>query len=109
MDLVVKKINGDEFVYNNTSMIGIKPDDNMLVLVADDVKINAQLDEIDEYYFVDSKPKELYVVVNKAKIDRDGLPTFVTFGYDLQQLLSAYHGKAYQIMKVKTLSDREEW
>ena len=103
MDLVVKKINGDEFVYNNTSMIGIKPDDNMLVLVADDVKINAQLDEIDEYYFVDSKPKELYVVVNEKKIDRDGLPAFVTFGYDLDQLLSVYHGKSYRIFNLGEL------
>ena len=103
MDLVVKKINGDEFVYNNTSMIGIKPDDNMLVLVADDVKINAQLDEIDEYYFVDSKPKELYVVVNEKKIDRYGLPTFVTFGYDLDQLLSVYHGKSYRIFNLGEL------
>ena len=84
-------------------MIGIKPDDNMLVLVADDVKINAQLDEIDEYYFVDSKPKELYVVINEAKIDRDGLPTFVTFGYDLQQLLSVYHGKSYRIFNLGEL------
>lgn len=100
MDLVVKKVNGDEFVYNNTSMIGIKPDDNMMVLVANDVKINAQLDEIDEYYFVESKPKELYVVVNEAKIDRDGLPTFVTFGYDLQKLLTTYHGKAYKIFNL---------
>ncbi|XZO08229.1 hypothetical protein ABU186_01870 [Weissella paramesenteroides] len=33
----------------------------------------------------------------------------VTTGNDLYELLSAYHGKAYQIMKVKTLSDREEW
>lgn len=103
MDLVVKKVNGDEFVYNNTSMVGIKPDDNMLVLVADDVKINAQLDEIDDYYFVDSKPKELYVVINEAKIDRDGLPTFVTFGYDLQQLLSVYHGKSYRIFNLGEL------
>lgn len=103
MDLVVKKINGDEFVYDNTSMIGIKPDDNMLVLVANDVKINAQLDEIDEYYFVDSKPKELYVVVNEKKIDRYGLPTFVTFGYDLEQLLSVYHGKSYRIFNLGEL------
>lgn len=103
MDLVVKKINGDEFVYNNTSMVGIKPDENMMVLVANDVKINVQLDEIDEYYFVDSKPKELYVVVNEKKIDRYGLPTFVTFGYDLQQLLSAYHGKSYRIFNLGEL------
>lgn len=103
MDLVIKKINGDEFVYDNTSMIGIKPDDNMLVLVADDVKINAQLDEIDEYYFVDSKPKELYVVINEAKIDRDDLPTFVTFGYDLEQLLGTYHGKSYRIFNLGEL------
>ena len=33
MDLVVKKINGDEFIYDNTNMIGIKPDENMLALV----------------------------------------------------------------------------
>lgn len=103
MDLVVKKINGDKFVYNNTRMIGVKPDDNKMVIVANDVEINAQLDEIDEYYFVDSKPKELYVVVNKAKIDRNGLPTFVTFGYDLDQLLSAYHGKSYRIFELGEL------
>lgn len=103
MDLVLKKINGDEFIYGNTSMIGIKPDENMMVLVANDVKINAQLDEIDEYYFVESKPKELYVVVNEAKIDRDGLPTFVTFGYDLQKLLTTYHGEAYRIFNLGEL------
>lgn len=103
MDLIVKKINGDEFIYDNTSMIGIKPDENMMVLVANDVKINAQLDEIDEYYFVDIKPKELYAVVNEAKIDRDGLPTFVTFGYDLQKLLTTYHGKAYRIFNLGEL------
>ena len=103
MDLIVNKINGDELVYNNTSMVGIKPDENMMVLVANDVKINVQLDEIDEYYFVDSKPKELYVVVNEKKIDRYGLPTFVTFGYDLQQLLSAYHGKSYRIFNLGEL------
>lgn len=103
MDLIVKKNNGDEFVYDNTSMIGIKPDENMMVLVANDVKINAQLDEIDEYYFVESRPKELYVVVNEAKIDRDGLPTFVTFGYNLDKLLSAYHGEAYRIFNLGEL------
>lgn len=103
MDLVLKKVNGDEFIYDNTSMIGIKPDENMMVLVANDVKINAQLDEIDEYYFVESKPKELYVVVNEAKVDRDGLPTFVTFGYDLQKLLTTYHGKAYRIFNLGEL------
>ena len=97
MDLVVKKINGDEFIYDNTSMIGVKPDDNMMVVVANDVKINAKLDEIDEYYFVDNKPKKLYVVVNEKKIDRNGLPTFVTFGYDLKKLLSAYIGESYRI------------
>ena len=103
MDLIVKKINGDELVYNNTSMLAIKPDENMMVLVANDVKINAQLDEIDEYYFVDSKPKELYVVVNEKKIDRYGLPAFVTFGYDLDQLLGTYHGKSYRIFNLGEL------
>ena len=103
MDLVVKKINGDEFVYANTSMIGIKPDDNMMVLIANDVKINAQLDEIDEYYFEDRKPNILYIVVDQKKIDRYGLPTFVTFGYDLDQLQSVYYGKDYRIFELGEL------
>ena len=53
-----------------------------------------------EDVFEVEKPKELYVVVNEKKIDRYGLPTFVTFGYDLQQLLSAYHGEAYRIFNL---------
>ena len=81
-------------------MIGIKPDDNMMVLVANDVKINAQLVEIDEYYFEDRKPRVLYIVVDQKKIDRYGLPTFVTFGYDLDELLSVYHGKDYKIFEL---------
>lgn len=97
MDLVLKKINGDEFIYGNTSMIGIKPDENMMVLVANDVKINAQLDEIDEYYFEDKKVKALYAVVNMKNTDRYGLPTFVKFGYDLEQLMTTYHGESYKI------------
>lgn len=103
MDLIVKKINGDEFVYSNTSMIGIKPESNMMVLVANDVKINAQLDEIEEYYFEDRKPNILYIVVDQKKIDRYGLPTFVTFGYDLDQLQSVYHGDDYRIFELGEL------
>ena len=45
-----------------------------------------------------------YVVFN---INKDA--EVVASGNDLYELLSVYHGKAYQIMKVKTLSDREEW
>lgn len=103
MDLIVKKINGDEFVYKNTDVIGIKPDNNMIVLVSNDVKYTLYLDEIDEYYFEDKKTKELYAVVDEAKIDQDGLPTFVTFGYDLQKLLSVYHGEAYRIFNLGEL------
>lgn len=32
-----------------------------------------------------------------------------TTGNDLQELLSTYHGKAYQIMQVVPLDTREEW
>ena len=44
-----------------------------------------------------------YIVFNTNMPDKNGnaLP--------VDELLSTYHGKAYQIMKVKTLSDREEW
>ena len=44
-----------------------------------------------------------YVVFN---INKDA--EVVASGNDLYELLSAYHGKAYQIMKVKSLSNREE-
>ena len=56
-----------------------------------------------EDVFEVEKPKELYVVVNEKKIDRDGLPAFVTFGYDLDQLLSVYHGKSYRIFNLGEL------
>ncbi|MDF8374040.1 hypothetical protein G9401_00325 [Weissella paramesenteroides] len=46
-----------------------------------------------------------YIVFNTNKKPAEVVAT----GNDLYELLSAYHGKAYQIMKVKTLSDREEW
>lgn len=45
-----------------------------------------------------------YVVFN---INKEA--ELVASGNDLYQLLSVYHGKAYQITKVKMLSDREEW
>ena len=50
-----------------------------------------------------------YVVFNTNVIDRQGQTLPVGQGNDLDELLSNYHGKAYQIMEVKTLSDREEW
>lgn len=50
-----------------------------------------------------------YIVFNTNMTDRNGNALPVAIGNDLYELLSAYHGKAYQIMKVKTLSDREEW
>lgn len=103
MDLVVKKINGDEFVYSNTSMIGVKPESNKMVIVRNNNQYTLYLDEIEEYYFEEKNPKELYVVVNEKKIDRYGLPTFVTFGYDLDKLLSAYHGEAYRIFDLGEL------
>ena len=56
-----------------------------------------------EDVFEVEKPKKLYAVVNEKKIDRDGLPTFVTFAYDLEQLLSTYHGKAYRIFNLGEL------
>lgn len=46
-----------------------------------------------------------YIVFNTNKKPAEVVAT----GNDLYGLLSAYHGKAYQIMKVKPLSDREEW
>lgn len=58
------------------------------------------LDEIDEYYFEDKKVKALYAVVNMKNTDRYGLPTFVKFGYDLQQLLTTYHGESYKIFNM---------
>ena len=104
MDLIVTKTDGTTKVYDNATMLGIKPEDNMLMIVGNhDTQYTLNLDEIDEYYFEDKKTKELYVVINEKKIDRDGLPTFVTFGYDLQQLLSAYHGEAYRIFNLGEL------
>ena len=50
-----------------------------------------------------------YVVFNINMTDGQGNALPVGQGNNLDELLSAYHGKAYQIMKVKTLSDREEW
>ena len=50
-----------------------------------------------------------YVVFNTLARDINGKALVTASGNDLDELLSAYHGKAYQIMKVKTLSDREEW
>lgn len=50
-----------------------------------------------------------YVVFNTNMTDKQGKMLPVGQGDDLYELLSAYHGKAYQIMKVKTLSNREEW
>jgi hypothetical protein len=50
-----------------------------------------------------------YVVSNTLARDIDGKALVTASGNDLEELLSAYHGKAYQIMKVKSLSDREEW
>ena len=49
-----------------------------------------------------------YIVFNINIPDKNGKALPVGQGNDLDELLSAYHGKAYQIMKVKTLSDREE-
>ena len=56
-----------------------------------------------EDVFEVEKPKKLYAVVNEKKIDRYGLPTFVTFGYDLERLMSAYHGEAYRIFNLGEL------
>lgn len=50
-----------------------------------------------------------YVVFNINKQDRNGRALPVKQGNDLDSLLKEFHGKAYQIMRVKTLSDREEW
>lgn len=50
-----------------------------------------------------------YVVFNTNMPDKNGKTLPVGQGDDLDELLSVYHGKAYQIMKVKMLSDREEW
>ena len=50
-----------------------------------------------------------YVVFNINMTDGHGNVLPVGQGNNLDELLSVYHGKAYQIMKVKTLGDREEW
>ena len=50
-----------------------------------------------------------YVVFNINKQDAYGNALLVAQGNSAYELLTTYHGKAYQIMKVKTLSDREEW
>ena len=50
-----------------------------------------------------------YIVFNTNMPDKKGKTLPVGQGDDLSELLSVFHGKAYQIMKVKTLSDREEW
>lgn len=50
-----------------------------------------------------------YIVFNTNMPDKHGNALPVGQGNNLDELLSTYHGKAYQIMKVKTLSDREEW
>lgn len=103
MDLIVKKNNGDEFVYSNTSMIGVKPESNVMVLVRNNDQYTLHLDEIEEYYFEDRKPRVLYIVVDEKKIDRYDLPTFVTFGYDLDELQSVYHGNNYRIFELGEL------
>ena len=46
---------------------------------------------------------------NTLARDINGKALVTASGNDLDKLLSVYHGKAYQIMKVKKLSDREEW
>lgn len=50
-----------------------------------------------------------YIVFNKNMPDKNGNDLPVGQGNNLDELLSVFHGKAYQIMKVKTLSDQEEW
>ncbi|APS41301.1 hypothetical protein FOL01_0442 [Weissella jogaejeotgali] len=50
-----------------------------------------------------------YVVFNTNKLDRHNRALPTDQGDDLNELLNAYHGKAYQIMKVRTITDREEW
>ena len=50
-----------------------------------------------------------YIVFNTNMHDKNGNALPVGQGNNLDELLSIYHGKAYQIMKVKALSDREEW
>ena len=50
-----------------------------------------------------------YIVFNTNMHDKNGNALPVGQGNNLDELLNAYHGKAYQIMKVKTLSDWEEW
>ena len=50
-----------------------------------------------------------YVVFNTNLTDRQGQTLPVGQGNDLDELLIIYHGKAYQIMKVRTITDREEW
>lgn len=47
-----------------------------------------------------------YIVFNTNMPDKNGNALPVGQGNNLDELLSVFHGKAYQIMKVKTLSDR---
>ena len=49
-----------------------------------------------------------YIVFNTNMPDRNGNALPVGQGNNLDELLSVFHGKAYQIMKVKSLSNREE-
>lgn len=50
-----------------------------------------------------------YVVFNIGNNRKNNVADPVCWGNDLDKLLSIYHGKAYRIMKVKSLTDREEW
>lgn len=50
-----------------------------------------------------------YVVFNVNMPDQNGKALPVGQGDDFDELLSVFHGEAYQIMKVRTVTDREEW
>lgn len=50
-----------------------------------------------------------YIVFNINKKDAYGNALLVAQGNSAYELLTTYEGKAYQIVKVKTLSDSGEW
>ena len=53
------------------------------------------------------KKMPMYVVFNMSMGNNHHTP--VATGDDLDELLVQYHGKAYQVMAVKPVFEREEW
>lgn len=53
------------------------------------------------------KKMPTYVVFNMSMGNNHHAP--VAIGDDLDELLVQYHGKAYKVMAVKPVFEREEW